>query len=58
MPEYTDSLLRNMWCPQTKKPRMAMAMLANAMKRYPKIRLREKHVINSLMTPNPGRIMM
>ena len=50
--------MTNMWCPQTRKPSTAMAMLEEATKPYPKIRLREKQVISSLTTPMPGRIMM
>ena len=35
-----------------------MAMLAQPTQAYPKIRLREKQVITSLITPIPGKIMM
>ena len=30
MPAYIDWPATNMWCPQTRKPRIAMAMLAQA----------------------------
>ena len=32
MPAYIDWPVTNMWWPQTRKPRTAIAMLANAMK--------------------------
>ena len=47
-----------MWWPHTTKLMIAMAKLENATKLYPKIFLREKAVINSLITPMLGRIMM
>ena len=43
---------------ENKKPSMAMASEEKAMKEYPKTRLLEKQAITSLITPNPGRIIM
>src|SRR5271156_4643593 len=57
-PAYTDWPVTNMWWPQTRKLMIAIARLENATKVYPKIRFRENAVINSLITPIPGRIMM
>src|SRR5713101_5102023 len=56
--EYVEIPATNMWCAHTTKPKTAMARLENATKLYPKIRLREKQGMSSLMTPIPGRIMM
>ncbi len=53
-----DWPLVNIWCPQTKKPRNAMAKLDMAIKRYPKMRLRLNTAITSLMMPIAGKIMM
>src|SRR2546425_9711937 len=41
IPAYGDWPLTNMWWPHTRNPRTAMARLANATNRYPKILLRE-----------------
>ena len=48
----------NIWCAQTRNPNTAIAILEKAMALYPKMRLRAKHGMISLITPNPGRIMM
>ncbi len=55
---YVDWPATNMWCPQTKKPRTAMANDEKATKEYPNTRLREKQATTSLMTAKPGKIMM
>jgi len=51
---YTDMPATNMWWPQTRKPNTAIAMLEKATNRYPKMFLREKVVISSLITPIEG----
>src|SRR4029453_16484200 len=55
---YTDWLLTNMWWPQTKKPRTAMAMLEKAINEEPKGRVLEKEVSSALPTPIEGKTMM
>src|SRR5438046_2022217 len=57
-PAYTEMPATNMWWPHTRKPRMAMATTANAMKLYPKMFFREKHGTISLTTPIAGSTMM
>ena len=58
MAAYTEMPAINMWCDQTMKPKTAMARLEKATNLYPKIGLREKVEISSLMIPIPGKIMM
>src|ERR1051325_8553331 len=48
----------NMWWPQTMKLSSASEMLEYAMARYPKMVLREKVGMISLMIARPGKIMM
>src|SRR5919112_724094 len=48
----------NMWCAHTEKPRTRMAIRDNAIKRYPKIGLRDIVEITSDAMPKPGSIMM
>src|SRR5262245_43831776 len=55
---YTDSPAMNMWWPQTRKPRTAMARLENATILYPKTGLRQKADTSSLVTPIAGSTMM
>src|ERR1700734_2314998 len=55
---YMDCPATKRWCPHTRNPSTAIATLENATKLYPKIALREKHAMISLMTAMPGRIMM
>src|SRR5450756_445975 len=50
--------LENMWCAQTRKPKIAIAMLEKAIILYPNIGLREKTGTVSEMMPKPGKIMM
>src|SRR3970040_1287039 len=47
----------NMWCAQTRKPRMAMAHSAMTMDFRPKMGLRDMGERTSGKTPNVGRIM-
>ena len=47
-----------MWCDHTKNPTTAIPTLLHATALYPKMFLRLKHVIVSLITPIPGMIMM
>src|SRR5215472_8824973 len=56
--EYVEMPATNMWCAQTTNPNTAIARLEKATKVYPKMRLREKQGMSSLITPIPGRIMM
>src|ERR1700759_4668242 len=58
VPASTDWPLTNMWWPQTKKPKKAMAKLLMAMNWSPNSRLRENTGMISLTTPNAGTIMM
>ena len=53
-----DWPLVNMWCPQTRKLRSAMAIDDQAMNLYPNMCLPEKTETSSLMIAIAGRIMM
>src|SRR5437588_6438798 len=53
--EYVEIPAANMWCAQTRNPKTPMATLENAIALYPKMRLREKHGMTSLITPKPGK---
>ena len=55
---YSPCPARNMWWPHTRKPITAMPTLLQATALYPKMFLRLKQVMTSLITPIPGRIMM
>src|ERR687896_519248 len=48
----------NMWCAQTEKPRMRIAINDRAIRRYPKIGLRDMTEITPEAMPKPGSIMM
>ncbi len=48
----------NMWCPHTRKPKIASAMELIAMAKLPKMARREKVAISSLSIAIPGTIMM
>src|SRR5215204_5749855 len=48
----------NMWCAQTEKPRIRMAIRDNAIRRYPNIGFRAMTEITSEAMPKPGSIMM
>src|ERR1051325_8305184 len=48
----------NMWCAHTEKPRTRIAISDKAIRRYPKMGLRDIVEITSEAIPNPGSIMM
>src|SRR5713226_3005058 len=52
---YTDIPATNIWCAQTRKPRTAIATLDRATNWKPKMRLREKQAMSSLMMPIEGK---
>ena len=58
IPAYIDWPLTNMWWPQTRKPRTAIAIMAMAMKRVAEDRPPREARDDLVDHPEAGRIMM